>query len=103
MADCRVSGQRLHHVHRTLGWPAGERSLYTSVLVAERDLQVEDLFPMALEAKMSRLNDASVDGADSHLVNLFSFNAVEIHDADDRHLAHLPAPRIMTRPIGSME
>src|SRR6266849_4436113 len=35
---------------------------------------------MALEAEMTRLNDAGMDGANRHLVNLFAFNSIKVRD-----------------------
>ena len=63
---------------------ADERPLDAAVLIAERDLQVEDLLAVALEAEVPRLDDAGVDRADRHLVDLLAFDAVEVGDADDR-------------------
>src|SRR5436190_20918949 len=58
---------------------------------------------MALEAEVARLDDARMDGADGHLMDLVPFDPIEIHDADDRDLARLATPCIVTGPIGSME
>ena len=53
-----------------------------AMLVAERDLQVKDLLAVALEAEMSRLDDAGVNRADRDLVDLLAFNPEEVGDAD---------------------
>ncbi len=103
MADRGVAGHRLHQGHGAFGWPAEERALDTPVLVAERDFQVEDLFPVALEAEMPRLDDTGVDRTNRHFVDLVPLDTVEIGDADNRGLVRLPSPRIVARPIGSME
>ena len=93
VADRRVAGHRLHRVDRALVRPADQRPLDAAVLVAERDLQVEDLFAVALEAKMARLDDAGVDRADRHLVDLLALDAVEVRDADDRASRPASGPR----------
>ncbi len=93
VADRRVAGDRLHRVERALGRPADERPLDAAVLVAERDLQVEDLLAVALEAEVPRLDDAGVDRADRDLVDLLALDAVEVGDADDRGFARLAGPR----------
>ena len=67
---------------RPLVRPADERSLDAAVLIAERDLQVEDLLAVALEAEVPRLDDAGVNRADRDLVDLLSLDAVEVRDAD---------------------
>ena len=73
------------------------------MLVAQGYLQVEYLFAVALEAEVARLDDARVNGADGDLMDLVPLDPIEIHDADDGDLARLPAPRVVTGPIGSME
>ena len=87
---------------RLSGPPASARST-PAVLVAERDLQVEDLLAVALEAEMPRLDDAGVDRADRDLVDLLALDAVEVGDADDRGLARLPAPGVVARAVRGVE
>ena len=53
------------------------------MLIAERDLQVKDLLAVALEAEMSRLDDAGVNRTDRDLVDLFAFDPEEVRDADN--------------------
>ena len=60
-----------------------ERALHAAVLIAKGDLQVEDVLAVALEAEVSRLDDAGVDGTDGDLVDLVPLDAVEVHHADD--------------------
>src|SRR5437870_5670957 len=103
MAHRRVSGHRLHHVDGALGRSADERPLDAPVLVTERDLEVEDLFSVALEPEMSRLDDAGVDGADGHLMDLLPLDAIVFHDAYDWSLAWLSVPGIVVRPVGSVK
>ena len=62
---------------------ADERPFGAAMLVAERNLQVEDLLAVALKAEMPRLDDAGMDRADGHLVDLLALDAVEVGDADD--------------------
>ncbi len=48
------------------------------MLVAERDLEVEDVLAVALEAEVPRLDDAGVDRADGDLVDLVALDAEEV-------------------------
>ena len=82
VADRGVAGHMFHDMKSTFVRPADERALDAAMLVAERDLQVEDLLAVALEAEMPRLDDAGVNGADGDLVDLFALDAEEIGDAD---------------------
>ena len=82
MADRRVAGHMFHHVKRALVRAADEGPLDAAMLVAERDLQVKDLLAVALEAEMSRLDDAGVNRADRDLVDLLAFDPEEVGDAD---------------------
>ena len=82
VADRRVAGHGFHRVDRALVRPADQRPLDAAVLIAQRDLQVEDLFAVALEAEMPRLDDAGVDRADRDLVDLLPLDAEEVGDAD---------------------
>src|SRR5262249_27078206 len=102
MADRRVPRDRLRQVDRALGRPAGESPLDTPVLVAERDLQVKDLFAMALEAEMPRFDDAGVDGAHGHFVDLLPLDAVVVGDADDRGFRGLPVPGVVAGAVRGM-
>ncbi len=88
MADRRVAGERLGVVDRTRRRPAAQGLLDAAVLVAERDLEVEDLLAVALEAEVSGLDDAGVDRADRDLVDLVALDAVEVaHRRADRLIA----------------
>ena len=78
----RVARDRLDVVDGPLVRAADERPLDAAVLVAERDLEVEDLLAVALEAEVPRLDDAGVDRADRDLVDLLALDAVEVGDAD---------------------
>src|SRR5438874_4912581 len=63
MADRGVARERLHVVDGALVRAAGERALHAAVLVAERDLQVQDVLAVALKTEMSGLDDPGVYGA----------------------------------------
>ena len=49
------------------------------MLKTERYLQMKDLFPVALETKMPRLDDAGMYRSDRDLMHFVPFNPVEIH------------------------
>ena len=87
---------------RLSGPPTSARST-PAVLVAERDLQVEDLFAVALEPEMPRLDDAGVDRADRDLVDLLALDAEEVGDADDRRFARLAGPTRRARTVRGVE
>jgi hypothetical protein len=85
--DGRVAGEGLHLVDRALGRPADERALHAAVLVAERDLEVEDLLAVALEAEVAGLDHARVHRADGDLVHRVALDAVEVGDAGEGRVA----------------
>ena len=70
--------------------PADQGALDAAVLVAERDLEVEHVLAVALEAEVARLDDAGVHRADRDLVDLLALDAEEVRDAD---CGAAPAPR----------
>ena len=78
--------------------------LNAPVLKAEGNLQVEDLFAVALEAEMPRFDDAGVNRTDRHLVNLFALNLKIVHDPGQQSVAVQIAPRNRCRsPNGLLE
>ncbi len=103
VADGGVAGQGLGIVDRAGVGAADHRSLDAAVLVAERDLQVEDVFAVALEAEVARLDDAGVYRPDCHFVNGFALDPVKVHHADERLLSWRPAPGIVAGTVGSVE
>ncbi len=68
------------------------------MLEAQGDLEVEDLFAVALEAEMARLDDARVDRSHGHFVDFFAFDAVEIPDGRQDRLSCFPVPCVAARP-----
>src|SRR5438876_2102742 len=103
MTDRRVAGHGLDRVDRSLGRTANQGSFRPAVLIAERHLQVEYVFPVALEAKVPRLNDAGMNRADGHLVDLLSPDAVVVGNSNRRSFARAPAPGIVARAIAGMK
>src|SRR5439155_18862262 len=94
VADGGIAGHGFQGVQRPLVRPAYQAALRPTVLVAQRNLQVEDLFAVALEAEVARLDDAGVDRADRDLVDLLALDTVILGDADHRRLARRPAPGV---------
>ena len=82
VGDRGVAGGGLHEVDGARRRAAGERPLDPAVLVAERDLEVEHVLAVALEAEVAGLDDAGVDRPDRHLVDLVAVDAVEVGDPD---------------------
>ncbi len=103
VADGRVAGERLHEVRRPPVRPADERALDAAMLVAERNLQVEHLLAVALEAEMPRLDDARVDRADGDLVDFLALDAEELRHARQDFLVRLAAPRVAAGAVRAME
>ena len=103
MADGRVAGDGFHGMQGSPVGPARQRPLRSAMLIAERDLQVEDILAVTLETEMSGLDHAGMHGADGHLVDLFAFHAIEIGDAADGRFAAGAAPGVVPRPIRGME
>jgi hypothetical protein len=68
------------------------------VLIAERDLEVEDLLAVALEAEVAGLDDAGVDRADGDLVDLLAFHAEEVGHAGNRVAVRGTAPGVHSLP-----
>ena len=89
---------RLHLVDRQLVRPALQRLLDAAMLVAERDLEVEDALAVALETEVPRLDDTGVDGADGDLVDLVPLHAEEGRHAGDRLLARSATEGVPPRP-----
>ena len=88
---------------RALVRPADQRALDAAVLVAERDLQVEDLLAVALEAEVARLDDAGVHRADRDLVDLLALDPVEVGHAGGGAASAVPAPGVVARAVRRME
>ena len=93
VADGRVAGDGFQGVQGPPVGPAGQRPLRAAMLITERNLQVEDLLAVTLEAEMPRLDHARMHRADGHLVDLFAFDAIEIGDAADGRFAAAGGPR----------
>jgi hypothetical protein len=51
------------------------------MLIAQRNLQMEDMFPVALKSEMARLNDTRVNRTDRDFVNLFAVDLIIIADS----------------------
>ena len=71
---------------------ADQRPLGATMLITERDLQVEDMLAVALEAEMPRFDDAGVNGTDRDFVDLFSLDPEKVGDADDGSLIRPSGP-----------
>jgi hypothetical protein len=69
MADAGVAGERFHQVYGALVRGSHHGVFHAAVLVAQRDLQVQDLFTVALEPEVARFDYAGVDRANGYFVN----------------------------------
>src|SRR4051812_14305500 len=81
VADRRVARRGLEIMDGPAIRSAGERPFDPPVLVAEADLEMEDVLAMALEAEVPGLDDAGMHRADPHLVDLRALDAIEVDDA----------------------
>ena len=70
MADGCVSGSGFYQMNPAFGGSAQHRGLYAAMLVSQRDFEMVDIFAVALESEMARLDDARVNRSDGHLVYL---------------------------------
>ena len=73
------------------------------MLVAERNLQVENVFTITLKAEMARLDDTGMNRPDRDFMDFLTVNSVEVGDANRGRLARLPAPRVVTGTVGRMK
>ncbi len=78
MADARVSGSGLGVMDRSPIGAAEHGLLDASMLVAQRDLEMEYFLAVALEPKMTRLDDAGVHGSHRDFVHLVALDPVEV-------------------------
>ncbi len=81
MADGGVTGERLHVRNRPLVRSTDEGAFDTPVLVAERNLQVINLFTVALKTEMSRLDDAGVHGPNRDFMDFVAGHFEKVRDA----------------------
>ena len=95
VADRRVARQRFHVMDRPRRRPSGQRSLYAAMLISERDLQVIDILPVALEPEVPGFDDARMHGAHRDLMDFFSLDAEKLRIPDDD--LSVPMPRIPGR------
>ncbi|OQA10279.1 MAG: hypothetical protein BWY66_00225 [bacterium ADurb.Bin374] len=86
VADRRITGDGLDLRQSAFVGTSGQCPLDAAMLISERDLEMEHLFPVALEPEMARLDDACVHGADSHFVNFLALDAEEIRNSRNPRL-----------------
>ena len=96
MADGGVAGDSLHHLQGAWVRPADEGCFDPPVLIAERNLQMKDLFTVTLEAEMSRLDDPGMYRTDRNLMHLIAGHLKIIHDPHADRLVRRPVPGIAT-------
>jgi hypothetical protein len=94
-----VARDGLDPVDRALVGSALERSLHASMLVPERDLEMDHALAVALETEMPRLDHARVHGPDPYLVDLLTLDLEEVGDPRNQRITLPPVPGITTRPV----
>jgi hypothetical protein len=73
------------------------------MLVSERDLEVKDLFTVALEPKVSGLDDPGVHGSHGHFVDFIPLDAKEVGNPDGRRASVHLRPRLGSPRMGRVE
>jgi hypothetical protein len=101
--DARVAGQRLRVVEAPAGISVHQRTLDAAVLVAERDLEVEHLLAVTLEAEVAGLDHSGVYRSDRHFVYLVALDAVVVHLSDRRAVLAREAHRLRPRVPDGLE
>ncbi len=89
-----VAGDRLEERPGAPVGAAGQHGLDTAVLVAEDDLEREDVLAVALEAEVARLDHAGVHRPHRHLVDLLPLHAEEGVVARNGGRVRDPAPGV---------
>jgi len=74
----------------------GQHTFNSPVLISKLDFEMQNLFSVADEPEMTRLYNSCVNGTNSNLMKLFSFNAVKRVIGHDRRLVS-PVIRIPNR------
>src|SRR6185369_5730803 len=103
MTDAGVPGNCFHLVHGLRVRSADQGLFNAAVLETEGDLQAEDLFAMALETEMPRLDDPGVHRPHRHLVNLIPLDPVVRHDSRQEPVAVKVVPKGAFLAEGSVE
>ncbi len=103
MSCRRVSGQGLNIVNAAFVRAIDKGVFNTSVLVAERYLEVKDPLPMALKAKVARLYDAGVHRPYRHLMHLLTFNPEKVRNTRGYFLIFWSCPDILARAAAFVE
>ncbi|KAF5029967.1 hypothetical protein DSECCO2_643070 [anaerobic digester metagenome] len=70
--DAGVAGHGLHQVRHAQGRAGHEQAFDAPVLVPQADFQVHDVFAVALEAEVPGFDDAGMDRAHGHFVDLLA-------------------------------
>ncbi len=97
MGDDAVSGDRLGGQHATISVKRLEQSFDPAMLIAEHDLEHEDLLAVRLKAKMPGLDYAGVHGTNRDLVDLVPVDPLK--DMFQRMNRLCPFARAMVRRV----
>src|SRR5258708_3483100 len=97
MGDDAVPGDRLGGQHGTISVERLEQSFDPAMLIAEHDLEHEDLLAVRLKAKMPGLDYAGVHGTNRDLVDLVPVDPLE--DMFQRMNRLCPFARAMVRRV----
>src|SRR3989339_332657 len=103
MPDSRVSGSGFHQMKRTRIRAINQRALDTAVLIAERNLKMENLLAMTLKAEMPRFDDAGMNRPDGDLMDFFAFDTIEIGDARNNRRFGRSIPAVFVFAIRMMK
>src|SRR6185369_3893668 len=103
MADAGISCNSFHLVHGLRVRSSRQGLFNAAMLETEGDLQTEDLFAMALEAEMPRLDDPGVNRPDRHFVDLFPLDPVIRHDTRQKPVSVKIVPKGVFLAEGTVE
>ena len=101
-SSCRRPGSPCSGSLRGVG-PPDHGPLDAAVLVAQRDLQVEDVLAVALEAEMARLDHPGMDRPHRDLVDLRALDPEEVGHARQDRIRGRSAPGVPAGPVRSVE
>ena len=81
MTNSGVAGNRFHPADCIRIWCPDQSGFDPPVLIAERNFQMGNLFPPALEAEMPRLDDPGMYRPNGNFVDLLAIHPEVIHNA----------------------
>src|SRR6266566_9659501 len=101
MSDGRIARSGFHIVNGPLVRAADQGAFHTTMLVPQRDLQMKDIFAVALKPEVAWLDHTGMHRPDGHLVDIIASNGEEVSDAGKDRCVCRPIPSVMTAAVGT--